>query len=302
MRYFRLYFLVSLLFYCCSFASAQQWIVYRDTNSALPTNWLAKIKIDKFDNKWMLSYNANDLIKFDGSTWTIYNHSNSGLPDTNLLSISIDKNDNKWIATKNGLVKFDNSNWTIYNTSNSCLPINQINDCDVDSSNNVWLATDLGIIKFDTSLNCALYNSANGALAGMNSTREIKIDSRNWVWSISAAAMPWWYLNSFDGITWHNYSPVNYGNNVSLSNFTLFCDSVGNVWSSSGMGILKYDGSIFSVPFDTSISVKFMSTGAVYANSNFIASAGLTFESLNYYSGGVWTITPFLTHLFYMDI
>lgn len=286
MKCSRLYLLVILFFNCCSFSSAQQWIVYRDTNSALPTNWLTEIKIDKFDNKWMLAYNTNDLIKFDGNIWTIYNHSNSGLPDTNLLAIAIDKNDNKWIATKNGLVKFDNSNWIVYNTSNSCLPINQFKDCDVDSSNNVWLATDSGIVKFDMSFNCSVYSTSNGSLQGSNQVREIKVDSRNWIWSTNPSPGGL-FLNAFNGSIWQNFTSLNYGSNVFPTN--LFCDSSGNIWASAGNGILKFDGTNFSVPYDTSISFFFNGIVPVYSTSNFIAAFSNTTVSLDYYDGVSWS-------------
>lgn len=86
------------------------WTTYNTSNSGLPNNCVSSIVIDRQNNKWIGSSNANlqaGLVKYDGSNWIFYNTSNSGLPHNSVFSIVIDKFNNKWIATGNGLAVFN---------------------------------------------------------------------------------------------------------------------------------------------------------------------------------------------------
>ena len=284
MKTFRNIFLLIQFLSSFSLIKAQDWIAYSDTNSGLPSNWISKIKIDKDNNKWLLNYSVNNLVKFNGTNWTVYNYTNSGLPNTNLFAIAIDKNDNKWIATRLGLVKFDGSNWTIYNSSNSCLPSDFISDCDVDTSNNVWLATDSGIVKFDISSTCTTYKmSQSNSIEG---AQVVKVDSRNWIWTLSNPFTGVKDLSAFDGSTWSNFPSTLVGPYFSPSQ--IYCDSVGNVWGGGGHGIFRCDGTNITIPYDTSYSNYFYAIGLVYSTNNFIAAYNLSPESFNFYNGSSW--------------
>lgn len=103
------------------------YIVFNDSNSLLPHNYISSIEIDKDGNKWIgtcggyYQKTGMGVAKFDGTNWTIYDTSNSDLPCNVISEIAIDKNNKKWFCTYKGLACYDDVNWQSFDSLNSVL-------------------------------------------------------------------------------------------------------------------------------------------------------------------------------------
>lgn len=74
------------------------WISYDVYNSALPSNSVATLVVDKDEHVWIGTYGGG-MAKFDGkSTWTVFDTDNSRIPNDNIEVIEIDGFNNKWIC------------------------------------------------------------------------------------------------------------------------------------------------------------------------------------------------------------
>lgn len=203
------------------------WKTYTAQNSTLPFNNLTKVRIDKYDNKWVGSA-GNGLIKFDGNVFTVYNISNSGIPGNRVNDIFISDNI-IWVGTDHGIGRFDGSVWKAYNLSNSQIPDEYITSLTIDHYNNLWAGTQTGILKFD-GVAFTIYNKLNSGLSSDNISA-LAVDSYNalWVGTLGAG------LCKFDNFTWSVFSsfnsqlPDNYVTSIKL-------DNTGMIWVGTGIG------------------------------------------------------------------
>jgi len=89
-------------------------------NSAITTNSITAIHIDKNDGVWVSLWDNQGILKVDNGNFTIYNSNNSTITSQDIWCIVSDKNDNIWIGTGHdndeiSLMKFDGVNWIIQN-------------------------------------------------------------------------------------------------------------------------------------------------------------------------------------------
>lgn len=190
------------------------WQKFDITNSALTSNRVTDLAIDKNDDLWggTATYDYWDddlntyitktgcLFKYDGEVWTIYDASNSGLPTNYISTLAFDSNSVLWVSTRTegtpnpvgiifggGLTRFDGSTWITYTIDNSDLPSNTIRDIFIDNEDNVWLATcDGGLAKLDKNNNWKVYNVFNSGLA-VNDVSKVIADSRGNIWAAHGA-------------------------------------------------------------------------------------------------------------------
>jgi len=201
------------------------WKNYTTQNSNLPTNNLLKIRIDKFDNKWIAT-SFNGLLKFDGSTFSVFNTSNSGIPGNSINEILI-KDNILWVGTNLGIGMFDGSNWKIYNKSNSQIQDENITCLVIDHDNNLWAGTNSGLLKF----NGVSFQSFNRSNSGISSDfiSCLAVDNNNILWIGTWGGG----VCSFQNLTWKVYS--NYNSQLQ-DNFisSIILDNSGILWAGSG--------------------------------------------------------------------
>ena len=120
------------------------WTTFNMNNSPLPSNYVARLFVDRSGALWVLP-NENGLLKYDG-TWTVFNTGNTGLSSNDVDCIAQDSNGVFWIGTGagasggGGLSRFDGTNWTTWTPSNSNLPYNLfVRDIALDSQGVPWL-------------------------------------------------------------------------------------------------------------------------------------------------------------------
>ena len=228
--------------------SVQNWIVYQQANSGLPSNDIHAVSIDKKGEKWIAT--ANGLARFDGVTWTVYNETNSSLPSNIVLAIAIDSQGVKWIGTLDGLAKFDGATWTVFNNRNSGLPDNYISLISIDPQGNKWVGTGTGLAKFDGA-SWTVYTSNNSTLPDGYCVTVVAFDPNSTVWVGS-----WNGLSKFDGSRWILF---NQSNSLMPTNSVnaIWIDANGNKWIATSGGLVKFDGTKWT----TTISPSMLSSG-----------------------------------------
>jgi ligand-binding sensor domain-containing protein len=187
---------------------AQNWKIFKKSNSGLPDNAVYSVAIDKDGAKWIGTNKG--LVKYHDGNWLVFNESNSEIPVNEILDISIDKNGNMWIGgVYIGLAKFDGKNWIVYDHSDAGLPKSEFNvkDVQTDDSGNIWIGTfTSGLLKFDGS-KWKKWDTSNTKLPS-NNIRDIAIDSTGTKWIASGVTSPTG-LARFNDNKWKIYNSTN---------------------------------------------------------------------------------------------
>jgi ligand-binding sensor domain-containing protein len=201
------------------------WKNYNTQNSALPTNSLLKIRIDKFDNKWIAT-SIKGLIRFDGNTFSVYNTSNSGIPSNSINDILVTDNF-LWVGTDHGIGRFDGSNWRVYNSSNSQIPDENITSLIFDHDSNLWAGTNSGLLKFD-GVSFQLFNRLNSGISSDNiSALAVDYNNNLWVGTWGGG------ICTFQNFIWKVYTSYNSQLQDNYISSIVF-DNSGILWAGSG--------------------------------------------------------------------
>lgn len=164
---------------------------YNTANSAIPSDQLGLLKIDKDNNLWGGS--AYGLFKFDGKTWSVWNRTNSNIPTNVVVGLDFDSENKLWFSCMDefritggdfggGLTCFDGQTMKTYKTDNSGLLTNTIFDVFVDIKGLVWLGTcGGGLMSFDRKDKWLSYNVTNSGIAN-NIVQWIRQDKSGYLW------------------------------------------------------------------------------------------------------------------------
>jgi ligand-binding sensor domain-containing protein len=112
------------------------WTVYNHYNTPLESDFIERVGIDNFNNKWFCT-RFGGVAKFNSNQnqWTIYNSTNSGLPWNNTYAIFIDDVNTKWIGIQDGgFVTFNDTVWNVLMAGTST-----VFDFKKDIHGNVWI-------------------------------------------------------------------------------------------------------------------------------------------------------------------
>jgi ligand-binding sensor domain-containing protein len=155
-----------------------------------------------------------------------------------------------WIGTDISLVKLNMNTGKkkIYDKFNG-LPKCPVSAIEIDSVGNVWFGTGdfwtytggNGLVKFDGE-NWEIYNQYNSE---MNDTKiwDLLFDSSGNLWVVGGGLFGCSVIR-FDGTTWTDF------NDPVLPDRRAYCieeDDLGNIWIGTAGGLLKYDGSAFTL-------------------------------------------------------
>ncbi len=112
-------------------------------------NPVTKILADNGENLWFVVY-GQGVIKFDGLDWITYDEQN-GIISNKVTAIAIEADGSICLGTEQGIACLDNNEWQVYRTTDaeSSLPSRHINDLVQDSDGVIWLATNQGVVSFN---------------------------------------------------------------------------------------------------------------------------------------------------------
>ncbi|MCI0515235.1 T9SS type A sorting domain-containing protein [candidate division KSB1 bacterium] len=249
MKNFRL---TNLILVLCFFASvdsqSSDWKVFTTNNSALPSNNINAIEIDRAQHIWIGT--DNGLVQIYGEDWIIYNTANSGLPDNDIYALAVDDTNSLWIGTaRKGLVQYDHHSWRVFDTSNSPLPANNVISLGIDHQGQLWIGTFAwsndevgGVAKYDGK-NWSVYDTNNSGLP-LNMASAFAFDANNHVWMAignrniltgGGGAV------KFDGANWEIYSIANLGLPWDFV-YAIVIDSNQNIYFGTMAGLAIFDG------------------------------------------------------------
>ncbi|MDH7560978.1 MAG: FlgD immunoglobulin-like domain containing protein [bacterium] len=125
------------------------WTVYTTTNSELPADWIACLKIAPDRMLWAGVFGHGVVRHEGGNRFTQYNLPSSGPYAYNSAwDMAFDQEGHLWVATSEGLVHFDGSAWRIFTVYNSPIPDNCLYCVEVDAEGSVWMGTDAaGLVR-----------------------------------------------------------------------------------------------------------------------------------------------------------
>ncbi len=155
----------------------EKWIIYNESNSPLPTNYLSDIEFQ--DSTIWIATKAG-LVKKYGNSWTIFNQSNSSIISDSLNDIVIN-NESIWIATNKGVSCFSKNAFTNY-TISSGLISNRVNCIENGTNGDLYFGTDKGISVLNTITGkWKSFNQSNSVLK-KEFIHTLKKDSYNNIW------------------------------------------------------------------------------------------------------------------------
>ena len=170
----------------------------------------------------------------DAGKWTVYN-TTTGLPGNQVRGTLCDSKGNMWFAvSSNGAAKYYNGNWTYYKTSNSGILSNGVTCVEEDSDGNIMFGTTNGLSILETSGDWSYYRHPTLTLF----ITCIKTDKYGDLW-FGTTNQGFFYFDgsSLTQIYYEVFKTVN----------DIEADSKGNVWIGTDNGLLKWDGSNFSL-------------------------------------------------------
>jgi ligand-binding sensor domain-containing protein len=219
--------------------SSQDWIVVPD------------VKIDQYNNVWVLNTEANDnevVAVYTPQLDWYYFTVQEGILSNVVTSLDIDQADRVWIGTQRGVSVIDYNN-TLADKSDDRvegnnlttvdgLENNSINDIAVDQDEIVWIATAGGLNYWywDRDEQKGVVKTQYGLLS--NSINTIEIDIRNNKWFGTSAGVS---ILAPDGYTFTHYSTDNsllVNDNVTSFGFDFETGKV-YIGTSNGLSVLE---------------------------------------------------------------
>src|SRR5690606_13673169 len=161
-----------------------EWIILNTTNSALPSNQIQEIVIDKLNRKW-ISVPGEGILKIDDNSWTIFNTSNSNIPSNSFAAIKVDNDLNFWATGSVNLIltKYDGTDWVEWTSSTISIPGVLRTSIEIDFQNHIWLLSrDDGtihstyyLVEFSDDTNWTSHSSFNSS----NGHKQLLYDNNN---------------------------------------------------------------------------------------------------------------------------
>ncbi len=115
---------------------------YTTSNSAIPSDYVSAVAIDKQKRVWIGTTNAG-VARLENDQWTKFS-----LANNYINALAIDSAGNVWVATSDGAFFFDGKAWTRY-TASAGLASHRVNAIAIAPDNQVWFGTDNGVSVFD---------------------------------------------------------------------------------------------------------------------------------------------------------
>lgn len=243
-----------------------QFYSYQD----LPSSGITTINANN-GNIWF-GTELNGLVRYDGTDFKIIDKSNSKIPHNYITSISFDSKGNTWIGTYDGVAKFDGQDWTIFKPDNSSLIDNDITSLVVDKNDIVWIGTRNKGINIYDGKNWSVFDTTNSILTE-NLINTIYIDENNNKFIIPSKGGIFKYNNG----RWSKFDLPNTIYNIR----DIDEDNRGNLWFASYGGILKFDGSQYTIfnednsglPGNGVEAIAVDNDGNIWAGSSFLPSS-----------------------------
>jgi len=208
---------------------------YTRANGDLPGNRLGAIAVQN-NLVWMgTRYEGIGLGKFDGKHCSIYNPNNSGIKRFGThTALAVDSSEQLWIGELFDITLYNGSQFTSYNC-----PINPI----MSNTNVFQILTFNNIVYVSGTWNIAGIQSHedNSNLKFINAGFGMVCDNEGKLYYSLGNG-----LTVYNNGTWNNYTTAN--SKIPTNKLGIGSkDTDGNIWFTSDIGLIKFDGSSFSL-------------------------------------------------------
>jgi sugar lactone lactonase YvrE len=193
---------------------------YNTSNSAIPSNYLTAVALDKQNRVWVGTYGAG-AARLDGEQWTKFS-----LTNNYINALALDANGSPLVATNDGAFSYTGQNWTRL-APNASQASNRVNAMAVAPDGKIWLGTESGATVYDGQR----YQSFRGpdGLAS-DSVRAIAIDAQNRVWFGTTRG-----VSVLEGSQWKTYTRADGLADDLVTALAL--DARGNAWIGTPRGL-----------------------------------------------------------------
>ena len=194
----------------------------------------------------------NGLSVYDGLSVKTYNYED-GLPNSFINEIFEDSDGNLWIAFgQKGIIKWRNGKVINHYTINNGLESNEVNTIDQAKDGQILIGTSKGFSVFDGN-EFINYDFTNGIGNGFVTDIEV-VGNNIWIASgnIMKAGGPQTEgggLTLYNGKSFKSFDLTQFSSlDIRTTNINCIKEFKGNLWiGTQGGGLLKYDGSKFSI-------------------------------------------------------
>ncbi len=190
------------------------------SNSAIPSNFLTAVAVDKQNRVWVGSFGAG-VARLEGDQWTKYS-----LGDNYVNALELDSRGNPWVATSSGAFFFDGKTWTAYSRATG-LPSNRVYSVAVAPDGRIWFGTDSGATVYD-GRRYRTYKESDGLAS--NFVRALIADAQDRTWFGTTRG-----LSVLDNGQWKTYT---HADGLADDQVTsLAPDADGSIWAGTTHGL-----------------------------------------------------------------
>ena len=209
-------------------SSAQEWDVYKKSNSPIPSDEITDIAVGPNGTKW-IGTSGSGLIKLSDNRWDTLNTNNSNIPFDYSNCLTISKGGDIWFGTFSvGAYGQIGNRWKNF-SSDSLLPADDVKDIAIGKNGAKWFGTKEGLIKLQNGDTTSFNGLGNMKVKGITITRKGNV----WLAIGNGVAR-------YDGQSWKTYTSIGSGTFQSAKEIAV--DSSGTVWAvGDRIGLARYD-------------------------------------------------------------
>lgn len=218
--------------------AAQNWTIYNKANSGMLSDYVSAIAFQQDSTAW-IGMNSGGIVKFKSNTWTQVDTSVITVAGSNFTDISCAPNNDIWITSisNTSIAKqFKNAGgWTIH----PFIFNNGIDCVEIDSAGIVWIgnSTNGGLYRYDGQsfkvFNETNSNNPNDYVQGIG----IVNDKKRWVCGTHEIGL-------MIDTTWTVFPKVTAPYSIE---FDIAVENDTVVWFATTIGLVKYDGNVWTV-------------------------------------------------------
>jgi ligand-binding sensor domain-containing protein len=216
------------------------WKVYDTNNTAMPSEFVASIAVDKKGVKW-IGFHGNGAARFDNAAWTFFSSSQSPLLAGTVQCIGVDGRDKVWLGTDRGLLRLDAGAWTEYGTTTSKLPDNSVLSLGFDGNGAVYAGTFAGGVAMISGEDWSVFGPASRQFLPDNSVEDVAVDAKGALYVATSKGLARTIAGEWTVFTKDNSKlPSNWIYDVAA-------DKRGNVWVGTEEGLVKIADTVWTV-------------------------------------------------------
>lgn len=210
------------------------WRIYR---ADAYFSYISGLTCDGTGSLWIAS--REGIRMFNGNSVAVYT-GEDGAPEGRVTAAASDRHGTVWFGTNDGVYRFESGKFEHVLTGETHNVL-RIHDMAVDQSGALWVCSHRGVLRYDGS-GWDVFRESGELIDDI--VNDMAIDSNNNKWFCHKSSKNG--VTMFNGSEWIWYNTGN--SDLPDNNVTSVASGRdGQVWFASGQGIVRYDGSAFTM-------------------------------------------------------